>query len=178
MALLTRKAIDLCLATAWVTCPDYSRTRLAMRACMLGTPLSSASPFSFKKLARFFCPFFFANKKRTGRKNNWHKRTSNSSSSWRDLQFPLIFEKNGSLLEKLCSNVSLQSLGFTMLAQCAALRCTEAHVCTCTCMLYVYMTCMHTNWYIYIHVCMLCTTCTAVCMHTCMHIYIWTLWVK
>ena len=128
MALLTRKAIDVCLATAWVTCPDYSRTRPAMRACMLGTPLSSASPFSFKKLARFFCPFFFANKNWTGRKNNWHKRTSNSSSSWRDLQFPLIFEKNGSLLEKLCSNVSLQSLEFTMSAQCAALRCTEAHV--------------------------------------------------
>ena len=59
-ALLTRKAIDLCLATASVPCPDYSRTRLAMRACMLGTPLSSASPFSFKKLHYFFCPFFFA----------------------------------------------------------------------------------------------------------------------
>ena len=58
MALLTRKAIDLCLATASVPCPDYSRTRLAMRACMLGTPLSSASPFSFKKWACFFCPFF------------------------------------------------------------------------------------------------------------------------
>ena len=58
MALLTRKAIDLCLATASVPCPDYSRTRLAMRACMLGTPLSSASPFRSKSLLVFSARYF------------------------------------------------------------------------------------------------------------------------